>query len=74
MFEAILDAGGHLISFERCKASTYSIHAALEKAKTACYFQMPSSEVEEKYESLSTYDTTPGNIKVSVSPKNFWTM
>lgn len=43
---AVLDSGGHLKSFTRMDdAWVGSIDIAIKKAKTACYFAMPSGEI-----------------------------
>lgn len=43
---AVLDSGGNLKSFTRMDdAQVGSIDIAIKKAKTACYFAMPSGEI-----------------------------
>lgn len=43
---AVLDSGGNLKSFTRINdAWVGSIDIAIKKAKTACYFAMPSGEI-----------------------------
>lgn len=43
---AVLDSGGHLKSFTRMDdAWVGSIDIAVKKARTACYFAMPSGEI-----------------------------
>ena len=44
----ILDAGGHLLAFQRMEgAPLSSIVLSQEKAKTACHFQLPSKQLED---------------------------
>lgn len=45
---AVLDSGGNLESFTRMDGAWVgSIDIAIKKAKTACYFAMPSGEIGE---------------------------
>ena len=43
---ALLDAGGHLKTFFRMEGAWLgSIDISIKKAKTACYFDMPTGEI-----------------------------